>query len=89
MTKIEAKEKMKYAMAYLERKVIEVVRTEAAIQALEKLFEGEPFDPVSDNIVIAMKMQLGEANKDVRKCKVDMFSIIDQIDVHYVEEVKA
>ena len=88
MTKIEAKEDMKYAIAGLERNISDRGIVQNRISMLENI----PEEEMTHWFTVQLENDRGWINaimKDTEKAKKDIMDIIDDIDVHYVEEVKA
>ena len=83
MTKIEAKEKMKYAIAGLERNISDWGIVQNRICMLENI----PEDEMTAYFTAQLESDrewIDAIMKDTEKAKKDMMDIIDDIDVHYV-----
>jgi len=88
MTKIEAKEDMKYAIAGLERNISDRGIVQNRISMLENI----PEEEMTYYFIAQLENDrdwIDAIRKDTEKAKKAIMNIIDDIDVFYVEVVKA
>ena len=87
MTKIEAKEDMKYAIAGLERNISDRGIVQNRISMLENI----PEEEMTYYFIAQLENDrdwIDAIRKDTEKAKKAIMNIIDDIDVFYVEVVK-
>ena len=80
MTKIEAKDKMKYAIAGLEREVWGTFKIDNIIRTLEFTLQD---DKDYGHTLEMLNRSLESARKRTISIRCEIMDIIDQIDVHY------